>query len=91
MNEAEKRSIIERYLNAYNTFNIEGMMSLLHPEIEFQNISGGEVNARASGADEFRNLAEQSKELFTSRKQTIVNFQIKDERVLCRYRDYQEL
>ena len=47
------------------------MMSLLHPEIEFENISKGEVNAKATGVDEFRAIAEQAKELFESRKQTI--------------------
>jgi hypothetical protein len=63
--------LIEQYISAYNTFDLDGMMSLLHPEIEFENISQGEVNAKASGASEFRAMAEQSKALFKSRKQTI--------------------
>ena len=46
---------------------------MIHPEIEFKNVSGGEVNATAFGAVEFRQLAEKSKELFRSRKQTISN------------------
>ena len=79
MNEDEKRTVIERYLNAYNSFDIDGMMSTIHPEIEFKNISGGEVNSTASGTVEFKKLAEQSKSLFSSRKQTIINFSAKDD------------
>jgi len=48
LNDDDKRSVIERYLYAYNTFDIDGIMSVIHPDIEFKNISGGEVNATAS-------------------------------------------
>lgn len=65
--------LIERYIEAYNTFDIETMISTLHPDITFQNISNGEVNAETHGIEAFRTLAEQSKNLFTSRKQTITN------------------
>lgn len=70
MNDLE---LIERYIEAYNTFDIETMMSTLHPDIAFQNISNGEINAETHGMEAFRTLAEQSKGLFTSRKQTITN------------------
>lgn len=63
--------LIERYIEAYNTFDIETMINTLHPNITFQNISNGEVNAETHGIEAFRTLAEQSKGLFTSRKQTI--------------------
>ena len=78
MNEDEKRSLIERYLAVYNAFDIDGMMALIHPDIKFENLSGGEVNATASGAEEFRRLAEQSKGLFTWRKQTVTKFWTND-------------
>ena len=75
MDEDEKRSLVERYLAAYNAFDIDGMMELIHPNIEFKNLSGGEVNATASDAVEFRQLAEKSKALLRSRKQTMIKFQ----------------
>lgn len=75
MTELEKRELIECYLDAYNSFNVEGMMATVHPEIEFKNVSGGEVNARTSGASEFRQMAEQSKGLFRSRQQTMTAFE----------------
>jgi ketosteroid isomerase-like protein len=73
MDENGKRSLIESYIAAYNAVDIDGMMAVIHPDIEFKNISAGEVNATAFGAAEFRQLAEKSKELFRSRKQTITN------------------
>ena len=67
--------LIERYIEAYNTFDIETMISTLHPDIVFQNISNGEINAETHGIEAFRTLAEQSKGLFTSRKQTITHIE----------------
>lgn len=74
MSKHDKRHIIEHYLDSYNNFDMDGMMSIVHPDIEFANVSGGEVNATAYGTDEFRQLAEQSKGLFSMRRQTITDF-----------------
>lgn len=74
MSPDEKRALIDRYLAAYNTFDIDGMLAEIHPAIEFRNITDGEVNAAASGIDEFRRLAEQSNSLFASRAQTLQSF-----------------
>ena len=74
MDSLEKRAIVDEYIRAYNSFDINGMMELLHPDIEFQNISAGQVNAAASGAGQFRQLAEQGAGLFRSRCQTITHY-----------------
>lgn len=74
MDEDEKRSLVECYLAAYNAFDIDSMMAVIHPAIEFKNVSGGEVNATTSGAGDFRLLAEKSSELFRSRKQKKLTF-----------------
>ncbi len=79
MKDDDKRPLIEKYLDAYNVFDIDGMMSVIHSDIAFKNVSGGEVNASASGADEFRKLAEQSKGMFSKRKQTITNYESKND------------
>jgi ketosteroid isomerase-like protein len=73
MDENVKRSLIENYIAAYNSFDIDGMMAVLHSDIEFKNVSSGEVNVTASGVKEFRQLAEYSKELFRSRRQTVIS------------------
>ena len=58
------------------------MMAVIHPHIEFKNVSGGEVNATASGESEFRLMAEQSSDLFKSRKQTMKEFTFCDDQVV---------
>ena len=63
--------MIERYLAAYNSFDVPGMLALLHPDVTFENVEGGTVTARATGLEEFRALAERAAALFTSRRQTI--------------------
>ena len=66
----ERRRLVEHYLDAYNAFDVEGMLALLHPDVEFRNVSGGAVTASACGIQEFRALAERAATLFTSRRQT---------------------
>ncbi|MDJ0568471.1 MAG: nuclear transport factor 2 family protein [Pleurocapsa sp. MO_192.B19] len=80
MKEEEKRQLIEQYVSAYNAFDVDGMISLLHPEIEFKNISGGEVDSTLIGKSEFRAMAEESKAFFKLRKQTINRYDISNDR-----------
>ena len=75
MNTDEKRSLIDRYIAAYNSFDLDGMLAVLHPDVEFRNVTGGEVNVSTSGAEEFQRVAEQSKGMFVSRHQEITRFQ----------------
>ena len=69
--EEPHRALFERYLAAYNAFDVAGMLAVLHPEVAFENRAGGQVTAAADGRDAFRALAERSATLFTSRRQTI--------------------
>ena len=71
MNLDEKRKIIQKYLEAYNKFDIEGMLSVLSDDVKFENVQNDKVNASTNGKIEFRQLAEQSKTLFSERKQII--------------------
>ena len=71
MTEEEEKALIERYIDAYNRFDVEAMVACVHPQVVFRNVTGGAVNAEAIGADQFRELALQSKALFSSRKQTV--------------------
>ncbi len=75
MDNLHHKELIDRYLVAYNSFDIEGLLELLSPEILFQNYSGDQLTAAASGIDEFRKLAEQSKSLFSEREQRITELQ----------------
>ena len=81
---ADNQHLIEQYISAYNTFDLDRMISLLHPEIEFENVSQNEVTAKATGVDEFRTVAEQSKTLFKSRKQTVKSCDLSENEALVK-------
>ena len=66
--------IIRDYIEAYNSFDIAGMLACLSNDIEFKNISYGEVNAHINSKAEFEMLANMSVSAFESRKQTITRF-----------------
>lgn len=74
LSEDPCRALIDRYLAAYNAFDVPAMLALLHPEITFQNVAGGEITVAAQGIDEFRQLAERAVQLFSSRRQTILHY-----------------
>ncbi|USB31798.1 nuclear transport factor 2 family protein [Paenibacillus sp. YPG26] len=74
-----KRDIIEKYIEAYNTFDIEGMVGLLDKEILFRNISNGEVDTEIQGIEEFRELAGKSAAMFSNRCQTITGYAAEDD------------
>lgn len=80
MNPIKMKEIIEKYISAYNSFDIEGMMAPLHEEIEFRNSSSGAVDVETKGIEKFREIAEQSKSLFSYRCQTIVGYSFEDDK-----------
>ena len=70
MNEL-REDIIRRYVDAYNHFDVDGMVRDLADTIYFENVSNGETNLVLDGLDAFRKQAEQMKDVFSKRKQTI--------------------
>ncbi|MEG3158219.1 nuclear transport factor 2 family protein [Lysobacter zhanggongensis] len=75
MNNSSMKDLIDRYLVAYNSFDVDGMLSLLSQDVRFENYSGGQLTAATSGIDELRQLAEQSKSLFSEREQRITGLE----------------
>lgn len=78
MKNEKQKALIDRYLAAYNSFDIDAMIALIHPGIVFKNVSGGEINAEAVGTEQFRKMANQSKEMFSSRRQQANNLNSDD-------------
>ena len=76
MEELNYQNLIGCYLAAYNSFDIEGILALLAPHIRFENYSGDELTASTNGIDEFRQLAEKSKFLFSEREQRLTDLKI---------------
>lgn len=70
----EVQDIIETYIRAYNSFDIQGMVDLMHQDVIFRNISDGVITTETSGIPAFRVLAEQSSTMFSSRRQIITGY-----------------
>jgi ketosteroid isomerase-like protein len=70
---ADQTQTIERYLAAYNAFDVAGMLALLSANVRFENFSGGQLTAAANGVGEFGRLAEQSTSMFSEREQRITS------------------
>ncbi|WP_255563236.1 nuclear transport factor 2 family protein [Mucilaginibacter sp. 21P] len=56
-----REAIINNYIDAYNSFDIDGMMKDMADDVVFENISGGQVNMTLNGLQAFRQQAEQAK------------------------------
>ncbi|WGV61517.1 nuclear transport factor 2 family protein [Brevibacillus brevis] len=80
MTNEEVKGIIENYVQAYNSFDVEGMARLLHTDIVFRNYSNGELNTETKGIEAFRELAEKSAKIFSSRRQTILACLVMDDK-----------
>lgn len=86
MTTDEMRRVIDRYIAAYNAFDVDGMLAVVHDDVEFRNVSGGETTAAASGKAALRELAEQSKGLFAERRQEISAFDAEHDRATVEIR-----
>jgi len=82
MKSEEMRTLVDRYIDAYNRMDIPAMLLTVHPDVEFKNISDGSVNASANGIDELRSLAEQSLPLFSERQQDILSFEANEKQAV---------
>jgi len=79
-----KENIIRKFIKAYNSFDIDLMMSLLHPDVQFRNFSKDEVTVSAAGKEEFEKLAIASARLFSQREQTITSYIEEDYKVIVK-------
>lgn len=73
MNEA-KIEIVKKFIDAYNSMDVDKMLTYLHPEIEFKNISNGEINAHTFGINEFKEIANTSIGMIKEREQKIISY-----------------
>jgi hypothetical protein len=78
-NAKEKELIIQNYITGYNSFDIDKMVRDLDPSIKFENISGGQSNMILTGLADFRMQAEQTKNLFSRRTQSVLSFNHNDD------------
>jgi len=81
--ETKKEEVIRQYIQAYNDFDVDSMLAMLHSDIMFQNISNGEITVQTSGKSEFETLARQTVSLFKARSQSVRSLRIQGERAVA--------
>lgn len=81
MDRIKYQQIVENYIQAYNSFDIDAMLKDMHENIRFENISNGEVTLLLVGIEELKKQAILGLDYFTERKQRITNLQYKDNQV----------
>ncbi len=67
------KEIIDNYIKAYNSFDIDKMISDMHDNVRFENISNGELNLTTNGIADLKNQAEKAKQYFKEREQKIID------------------
>ena len=75
------RQLVEAYIEAYNRFDVAGMLGPLHDEVVFRNISNGEVNLTTADKVQFRAQAEYAAHCFSEREQRITEWQMSGDEV----------
>ena len=73
-----REKIIQNYIDGYNQFNIDKMVTDFDDNVVFENIQNGEINLSLSGLGAFREQADQAVNYFSTRKQTIKSFKHSD-------------
>jgi ketosteroid isomerase-like protein len=71
MTEAMHHVLIQAYVDAYNRFDIEGMLATLADDVRFEHHVAGEIAVATDGKADFEKLARVGAALFASREQTI--------------------
>lgn len=79
--EEKQKQMITNYVEAYNAFDVDGMLTHLHPDVHFENISADEVNLTTEGVREFAAQAEAAKAYFKKRRQTITAWSFEEDKV----------
>lgn len=77
-----QKQIIESYLQACNDLNVGAIVSHVHDNLLFQNISNGEVTIETKGKAAFTEQAEMTKTFFQERMITPLAWKESDEVVI---------
>lgn len=80
MDVAQAKVLVETYIEAYNRFNVPGMLACLHPDVQFEHSTNGDVTVRLDGKAAFESQAIRAAAWFMERTQRVTAFRWQDER-----------
>ena len=81
MEATAPKQLVEAYIEAYNRFDVAGMLVPLHEDVVFRNVSNGEVSLTTNGKEAFRQQAKQATQYFSEREQHVTDWQVNGQQV----------
>jgi len=79
MDVTKAQLLVEKYIEAYNRFDVPGMLTCLQPDIQFEHSTNGEVTVRLASKEAFESQANRAAAWFSERTQRITAFRWQDE------------
>lgn len=77
------QALIEAYIDAYNRFDVEGMLVTLTDDVRFEHHADGALSVATDGKADFEKLARVGAALFASRQQTLIELRDDGETVIA--------
>lgn len=75
MISTKQREIVEKYIEAFNAYDVEAMLQFVHPDVVYKNVVGEDTNAIITGIDEFRIVSERVKSYYSARREQITGLE----------------
>ena len=79
MDATQAQVLVDKYIEAYNGFDVPGMLACLHPDVQFEHSTNGDVTVRLDGKAAFKAQATRAAAWFTERTQHVTAFRWQDE------------
>ncbi|MER2563565.1 MAG: nuclear transport factor 2 family protein [Myxococcaceae bacterium] len=76
--------VVQRYLESYNSLDVDSMIATVTDDVVFENLSNTSPPTRTEGKAQFEALARQTVGVFKSRRQTVVDAVVANDRVALR-------
>lgn len=74
-----RRALVETYIDAYNRFDIDGMLATLSDDVRFEHHAGGQLSVATDGKAAFEKLARVGAAMFAARTQTVKGMEARGE------------
>jgi ketosteroid isomerase-like protein len=79
MDAMQAKMLVDKYVEAYNGFDVPGILACLHPDVQFEHSTNGDVTVRLEGKAAFEAQATRAAAWFTERRQHVTAFRWQDE------------
>ncbi|MGI4759983.1 MAG: nuclear transport factor 2 family protein [Janthinobacterium lividum] len=81
MDATQAEVLVNKYIEAYNGFDVPSMLACLHHDVQFEHSTNGDVTVRLESKDAFEAQATRAAAWFTERTQHVTAFRWQDEQV----------